>query len=797
MLFSESWLKTFIDTSLSSEQLAHVLTMAGLEVESFAPVAEQFSGVVVGKVLSVNKHPDAERLSVCTVDAGEAQPLQIVCGAKNVKEGIKVPCAKVGARLPGDFHIKPAKLRGIESFGMLCSGKELGIDDGVDGLLVLPTKLPIGQCIRDALDLNDHSFTLKVTPNRADCLSIQGIARELGALEGKQPHAIKQSSVTEELSVVAPKAHVDQALTPLFLLRSFQGLDNTRPTPLWMRQRLERCGIRSISLIVDITNYVMLELGQPLHAYDATKIQGSLHVRLAQPDETLTLLNNQIVKLTPETIVIADQTHALGLAGIMGGESSGVQNDTTAILLESAYWLPDTISGKARHYILSSDAAFRFERGVDHAIVKIALERASALILELAGGQVSAITDVTDAKTMPAPSNIKLRQEQVRRLLGFDISAEDITRYLSAIGCSLEANAQSDDKGNEDNRNEWIVTAPSWRIDLIYEVDLIEELARLVGYDSLPTQTPTPSVTFLAASETTLFASELKSRLVDLDYQETINFSFVSETIEQKINPSVQPMKLLNPIAQTMSVMRTSLWPGLLATLDHNLRRKIDRIRIFEWGRVFLSDTIQPLKVAGLIIGSRENEQWGISRTPVDFFDMKGDLQALFHGRLLSTQPKTHPALHPGRSAAVLLDGVDVGLLGELHPKLAKELGFSTSPILFELDCNEALLNRSLPSCTSLSDLPAVRRDLALVAPKTLTAQRILDAIKSCNLENLEDITIFDVFEGGSLETHLKSLAVRLQWQPKNQTLTDTDIQAYIQQILSVLEQQLNVVLRH
>ena len=795
MLFSESWLKTFIDTSLSSKQLAHVLTMAGLEVESFTPVAENFSGVVVGHVLSVNKHPDAERLSICTVDAGEAQALQIVCGAKNVKEGIKVPCAKVGARLPGDFHIKRAKLRGVESFGMLCSGKELGIDDGVDGLLVLPTDLPIGQCIRDALDLNDHSFTLKVTPNRADCLSLQGIARELGALEGKQPHAIKQLSVTEELSI-APTVQVDQALTPLFLLRSFQGFDNTRPTPLWMRQRLERCGIRSVSLIVDITNYVMLELGQPLHAYDATKIQGSLHVRLAQSDEILTLLNNQVVKLSPETIVIADQAHALGLAGIMGGESSSVQAHTTSILLESAYWLPDTISGKARYYALNSDASFRFERGVDPAMIKIALERASTLILELAGGQASSVTLATGSEKMPAPSSIRLRQNQIRRLLGFDISVENITRYLSAIGCSLEANAQSD-KDNEDHRNEWIVTAPTWRVDLTYEVDLIEELARLVGYDALPTQTPTPSVTFLAASETTLFASELKSRLVDLDYQETINFSFVSETIEQKINPFVQPMKLLNPIAQTMSVMRTSLWPGLLATLDHNLRRKIDRIRIFEWGRVFLSDTIQPLKIAGLITGSRENEQWGLSRTSVDFFDMKGDLQALFHGRLLSTQPKNHPALHPGRSAAVLLEGIEVGLLGELHPKLTKELGLNISPILFELDCNETLLNRSLPSCSSLSDLPAVKRDLALVAPKTLTAQRILDVIQSCNLDNLENITIFDVFEGGNLATHLKSLAVRLQWQPKNQTLTDTDIQAYIQQILSVLEQQLNVVLRH
>lgn len=784
MLFSESWLRTFIDTPLTSEQLAHQLTMAGLEVESREPVAPVFTGIVVGQVLTVERHPNAERLSLCTVDAGEEAPLQIVCGAKNVAVGIKVPCAKIGALLPGDFAIKPAKLRGVESFGMLCSGKELGLPDETDGLMILPEDFQTGQCIRDALTLNDQRFVLKVTPNRADCLSMIGLAREIAAIENRNWTHPKPVTITPTLSET-PSPTIEDKLSPHFSARWIRGINNTRPTPLWMRQRLERAGLRCINLVVDITNYVMLELGQPLHAYNAHALQGDLTVRLAHPDESLTLLNGQTAKLTPDTLVIADSKQVLALAGVMGGEASGVAAETTDILLESAYWHPHSVSGKARLYVLSSEAAHRFERGVDPKAIRQALDRATQLILELADGQAGPIGEYLDASTFPKEAQIHLRAERIQRLLGFEIKTKNVETYLRSLGCTLAA-----------QKDAWIVTPPSWRIDLEREVDLIEELARLVGYDHLPTQAPTPPLTFLPVSETHLSTASLKAYCVETDYQEAITYSFVSDLIERKLNPDITPMLLLNPIAQTMNVMRTTLWSGLLPALQNNVRRKIERVRLFEIGRVFLGIDQQPLRLAGLAFGPREAEQWGHRKNLVDFFDVKADLESIFRGRLLTTQAKKHPALHPGRSAAVCLDGVEIGILGELHPQLVKQWDLPSAPILFELEVNATLEQLALHAFVPLSDLPVVRRDLALVAPQALPAQQVLDVIWHSGLKHLQDVTLFDVFEGGNLEPHLKSLAVRLHWQPDVQTLTDADIQTDVHHVLSLLDQQLNVTLR-
>lgn len=784
MLFSESWLRTLINSPLTSEQLAHQLTMAGLEVESREAVAPEFSGVVVAQVLTVERHPDAERLSLCTVDAGEETPLQIVCGAKNVTPGIKVPCAKVGAVLPENFVIKPAKLRGVDSFGMLCSGKELGVPDEVDGLLILPESFTVGQCIREALALNDQRFVLKITPNRADCLSMVGLAREIAALESRNWAAPQVPSITPTISDT-PAPHIEDKLSPHFSVRWIRKIDNTRPTPLWIRQRLERAGMRSINIVVDITNYVMLEWGQPLHAYDAAALQGNICVRLAKANERLSLLNGQSVELTPDTLVVADAQKGLALAGVMGGETSSVTSTTTDILLESAFWHPHSVSGKARHYILSSEAAHRFERGVDPQGIRRALERATQLILEFAGGQAGPISEALDASSLPTAPSIPLRAQRIQRILGFDINPKEVEKHLSALGCTL---AWRDDR--------WTVSAPSWRVDLEREVDLIEELARLVGYDHLPTQAPTPPLSFLPAPEHQISIGDLKTRWVENDYQEAITFSFVSDTTERLLNPDAVPLPLLNPIAQTMNVMRTTLWSGLLPALQNNVRRKIERVRLFELGRVFLSIEQQPIRLGGLAFGPREAEQWGHRRNAVDIFDVKADLEGIFRGRLLTTQFKKHPALHPGRSAAVYLDGVEVGILGELHPQLVKQWDLPNAPILFELEVNAALQQNALPTCMPLSDLPVVRRDLALVAPQALPAQQVLNAIKESGLKYLQDVTLFDVFEGGNLEPHLKSLAVRLHWQPQTQTLTDADIQTDVHHVLDTLNQKLNVVLR-
>jgi phenylalanyl-tRNA synthetase beta chain len=799
MLFSESWLRHLVAYSLSSEQLAHQLTMAGLEVESCAPVAPVFSGVLVAEVLSVQPHPNAERLSLCSVGVGDEAPLQIVCGAKNVAKGIKVPCATVGAVLPGDFQIKPAKLRGVESFGMLCSAKELGLQEDVDGLLILPEEFTVGQSIRDALLLDDRCFALKVTPNRADCLSMQGLAREVAALNNVSFDASlssdKVSSTSSPVKISndqAPVVRVDQLngalLTPHFSLRSIRGVDVSRSTPLWMQQRLERAGIRCINLVVDITNYVMLELGQPLHAYDASLVQGNVSVRQATPQEEVVLLNQQNVALTPDTVVIADALGVLGLAGVMGGLRSSVTNQTTDILLESAYWYPESVSGKARYYGVSSEAAFRFERGVDPKGVERALERATALILHYAGGEAGSVYKACDQGALPMAKAIRLRHSRITRILGFELESAEIAASLVRLGCVLDSSSPS----------EWMVFPPSWRVDLAIEEDLIEELARLKGYDAIPVQAPTPPLSFLPTLEPTAFSlSQLRARCVDLDYQEAITYSFVSDEVERQLRPDLTALRLLNPIAQTMNVMRTTLWSGLLPVLQNAIRRKIERVRLFEVGRVFQSVAHQPLYMAGLAYGSRVAEQWDVARDRVDFYDVKADLESLFKNRALHTVARPYPGLHPGRSAVVVVDGREVGMLGELHPSLAKLFDLSYAPILYELSVEALYPSQSVPTYSAVFDLPVVRRDLALVVPRALAAQEVLDVIQQSDLQYLEEVTLFDVFEGGNLEPHLKSLAVRLQWQPETQTLTDADIQADVQHVLDRLHQHLGVVLRN
>ena len=775
MQFSESWLRTLVNPSLSSEALSHLLTMAGLEVEEMTSVAPAFEKVVVAQVLAKEKHPDADRLNVLTVNVGEAEPLTIVCGASNVTVGMKAPCALVGAKLPS-FEIKKAKVRGVASFGMMCSETEIGLAEESAGLMVLSDDAVVGQSIREHLDLEDHLITLKLTPNRSDCLSLNGIAREVAALTGtpmQEPSAanIQQSgSASRNVKVSAPEA------CPRYTGRVISGVNAKAATPSWMVRRLERCGLRSISALVDVTNYVLLELGQPLHAFDLNKLSGDIEVRFAKAGEQLTLLNEQKVELQEDMLVIADGKGPVALAGVMGGADSAVDDATTDIFLESAFFVPSVIVGKSRRLGFSSDSSYRFERGVDFAATQIALDRATQLILDICGGEAGQVTAVQDE--LPSRAPVTLRSSRVPRILGVSLQSDEIAQILSSLGMTFRKNG-----------DDFTVTPPSYRFDIAIEEDLVEEIARVHGYEQIQPAPIQANMTILPNFEAERPLSKVRQIMVLRDYQETINYSFVEAQWERDLCGNSAPVALMNPIASQMSVMRSSLLGGLLDSLRTNLARKQPRVRIFEIGGCFKAEAggySQEERLAGLAYGASVPEQWGTAARNVDFYDVKSDLEALFAPRILTFQAAEYPASHPGRSARVLLDGIAIGWLGELHPQWQQQYGMPLPAVWFEVKLN-ALLQSAVPGVEDISRFPAVRRDIAVLVNEEIDVQTLLDVLNSQNAPYVAELALFDVYRGKGVEEGKKSLAFRVLLKDTQKTLTDSEIEPSIAMLVEAL----------
>ena len=778
MKFSENWLRTWVNPELSSEALAHALTMAGLEVEALEAVAPAFNNVVVAEVLEVVKHPNADRLNVCQVNVGEAQPLTIVCGAANVAVGVKVPCARIGAVLPGDFAIKQAKVRNVESFGMLCSEKELGLAEESQGLWLLPTDAPVGKTLREYLELDDKLFTLKLTPNRSDCSGMVGVAREVAALTGSplKPLEIQTQPVT--LSEQLPVRVADVQACPLYCGRLVRGVNAAALTPTWMLRRLERSGLRSISAVVDITNYVMLEMGQPLHAFDVAQLSGSITVRKARNGEELTLLNEQAVVLDEEVLVIADDARVLALAGIMGGQGSGVETTTRDVFLESAFFHPDAIAGKARRFGLATDSSFRFERGVDFAATRQALERATQLLLEICGGSAGAIGEVRGQ--LPTRVVITLRRLRVARVLGITLDNNQIATLLKRLQLDFVANG-----------DDFSVMPPSFRFDLSIEADLIEELARLYGYDNIPAQAPQAALTMLPYSELQRPLARIQQTLVARDYQEIVSYAFVEEWVERELCGNVNPVVLQNPIASNLAVMRSSLIGGLVGALRFNLNRKQARVRLFEVGACFAkvnNEYVQNQWLSGLAYGTTQPEQWGAAAKLVDFYDVKADIEALFAPQLLRFVAATHPALHPGRSAQIYCGGQAVGWVGELHPHWQQQYDMAQAAVWFEVELG-ALTRATVPHMSEIAKSLPMRRDLAVLVDEAVAAQTLLDAMQQAVAPYVQEIVLFDVYRGKGVEQGKKSLAFRVLLQDTQKTLADSEIETSIALLVDVMQQ--------
>jgi phenylalanyl-tRNA synthetase beta chain len=790
MQFSENWLREFVNPPLDAPELARQLTMAGLEVEALQIVAPPFDKVVVAQVLSVDKHPDADKLKLCRVDAGQGEPLQIVCGAPNVAAGMKVPCALVGATLPG-IQIKAAKVRGVESFGMLCSARELGLSEDHSGLLALPADAPVGQDVRRYLDLDDQRFTLKLTPNRADCLGVYGIAREVAALTGAPLRPLEIPAVASTIPDRLPVRVTAPDLCGRFSGRVIRGVNARAATPDWMRRRLERCGLRSLSALVDISNYVMLELNRPNHVFDLNRIKGGLEVRWAHAGEHLLLLNGQVIDLAPDVGVIADEAGVESLAGIMGGETTAVSHDTTDVYVEAAFWWPDAVQGRARRYGFTSDAGHRFERGVDFAHTVAGVERVTQLILEICGGRAGPVDD--QVLRLPERKPVRLRTARAAKILGVPISAEDIAVIFDRLGLAWERSGQ-----------DFLVTPPSYRFDLAIEEDLVEEIARLHGYDKIPARIAQASIPMLPRSESARSPWQLRRLLAARDYQEVVNYSFVDGQWEQDFCANREPVALANPIASQMGVMRSSLIGGLVGNLVHNLKRRVERVRVFEVGRCFLRDAkgdqiegfLQPQRIGGLAYGTAAPEQWGIKPDRrVDFYDVKGDVEALLEPFAASYERLEHPALHPGRAARVLLEGVPIGLQGELHPRWVQKYELGAAPVVFELDL-DALLRRGLPRYAEVSRFPPVVRDLALVVTQTLPAEVLWQGLRAAAPAVVRDIRLFDVYAGKGIEEEKKSLAFRVVMQDTEKTLSDGEVEAVLAKLIEAAQRNFAAKLR-
>ncbi|MDP2127708.1 MAG: phenylalanine--tRNA ligase subunit beta [Pseudohongiella sp.] len=799
MIFTQQWIREWIDINIDPPALVSQLTMAGLEVDAFGCVAATFSGVVVARVVKVEPHPDADKLRVCEVFDG-TNTLQVVCGASNVRAGLIVPYATIGAELPvkspepgaaSSFTIKKAKLRGIESHGMLCSAEELGMAETADGLLELSSDAPVGTDIRDYLQLEDTFFEMDLTPNRGDCLSIRGLAREIAALNDLAFSESAANPVTPAIPDTFPVTVDAAAQCPRYLGRVIKGVNLSAGTPLWMQEKLRRCGLRSIDPVVDVTNYVLLELGQPMHAFDLQRLSGGIVVRMARAGEQITLLDGKITDIQPDTLLIADGNGPLALAGIMGGLNSGVSADTQDIFLECAWFDPLAIAGRARRYGLHTDSSHRYERGVDSHLQHRAMERATALLLQIVGGLPGPVTN--QETDVPAMKTVSLNIHNVGRLLGMDMGEHAIVSILNRLGMSLKAK----------NNDLLTFSVPSHRFDISIEADLIEELARVHGYDHLPVTKPLVRMNLTARPEAVTSAERLRERLVTLGYQQVITYSFVEPNLLNLIQPDIESVSLQNPISADMAVMRTSLWPGLIQTLKHNVNRQHNRVRLFETGQIFLpagGHIAQPEMLAGLIYGSRAPADWSQTRANVDYFDLKGDLEALLSITAslddFGFEAALHPALHPGQSARVIKSGKPVGWIGALAPRLQRELGLDDKVFMFELELSAVQAAR-IPKFKPLSRYPEVSRDLALVLDKSVSAQAIRQELSVLAGEFLSSLRIFDVYQGDAIGIEKKSIALGLTWQHPSRTLGDDDINTIIERCVKGLEVKFNAKLRN
>ncbi|HAS6306724.1 TPA: phenylalanine--tRNA ligase subunit beta [Vibrio vulnificus] len=794
MKFSESWLREWVNPAVTTDELTHQITMAGLEVDDVLPVAGTFNGVKVGHVVECGQHPDADKLRVTKVDVGEEALLDIVCGAANCRQGLKVAVATVGAVLPGDFKIKKAKLRGQPSHGMLCSFTELGIDVESDGIMELASDAPIGMDFRDFLALNDVTVDVDLTSNRADCFSIRGMAREVGVLnraDVTEPSVAPVAPSIDDTVVIDVKA---PAACPRYLGRVVKNVNVQAKTPLWMQEKLRRCGIRSIDPVVDITNFVLLEQGQPMHAFDLAKIDGGIVVRLAEQGEKITLLDGSEAELNADTLVVADHNKALAIAGIFGGEESGVTSETKDVLLECAFFAPDHIRGRARSYGLHTDSSMRFERGVDYALQVNAMERATQLLVEICGGEVAPVVAVESEAELPKPNKVALRRTKLDNLLGHHIADSDVVEILERLGMTVETTAEG-----------WVAVAPTWRFDIAIEQDLVEEVGRIYGYDNIPNQNPTAALKMHDHQEANIPLKRVRDLLVDRGYHEAITYSFVEPEQQKLVVPGVDALILPNPISAEMSAMRLGLIQGLLNTVVHNQKRQQPRVRLFEYGLRFIPcDTAengmrQEPMLAGVIAGTRSEEHWNIDTNTVDFFDLKGDVEAILelsaNDKAYSFVAAKHPALHPGQSAAIVVDGKEIGVIGTVHPELERKFGLNGRTIVFEIEWS-AINRKVIPEAVALSKFPANRRDIAVVVDEAVASGDIVNACLEVGGEFLKAAKLFDVYVGKGVEEGKKSLAIALTLQSNERTLEDADIAGAVDAIVKHVSEKFGASLR-
>ena len=791
MKVSEHWLRDWVDPGLSTAELAARLTMAGLEVDSVAATAPPFTKVVVGRVAGLIAHPDADRLRVATVDVGETEPLQIVCGAPNVVVGMCAPTALIDAVLPGGFKIKPSKLRGVQSQGMLCSAKELGLAESSEGLMPLPAESRPGQNVRELLALDDALIEIELTPNRGDCLGMEGIAREVATISGREFHRLPIEPVAPTVDAVFPVVLGDPADCPRYIGRVIQGVNPTAETPLWMQERLRRAGVRSLGPLVDVTNYVMLELGQPMHAFDLGRLTGGIEVRRARPGDRLELLNGVVVEPDPATLLITDHAGPLALAGIMGGEISSCTNSTHDVFLESAFFTPASIAGRARRYGLQTDSSYRFERGVDWQLQRRATERATRLLIDMAGGQPGPIIEAVSPEHLPVQPTIGLRPERIGKLLGMAISDQDVESILGRLGMIATTDA-----------NGWRVTPPSSRFDITLEADLIEEIVRIHGYHQVPSNRPLTRLAMASQPEGRVSLERFTAALVQRGFQEAITYSFVDPVFQKALDPEREPLGLANPISADLALMRTSLWPGLVKALIHNQKRQQTRVRLFEHGLNFIpaeNGLRQESYLGGVASGLALPEQWSLAKRPLDFFDVKADVEALL---ALTGEPETfafiaasHPALHPGQSARIERNGQGIGWLGALHPRVAQALDVEGDIFVFELRLAD-LQPAWLPSFRDLSRFPSSRRDIAITVDEAVSAQAIGDCIRHRGGELLRHVRVFDVYRGKGVAEGRKSLALGLILQDFSRNLTDQVVEETVSGIIAGLTEQFGATLR-
>ena len=794
MRVSENWLREWVDPGIDTQQLADTLTMAGLEVDGIEPAAPKFSGVVVAKVLRADPHPDAKKLHVCDLDDGSGEVSKVICGAGNVRKGLMVAFAKVGAILPNDFKIEPKELRGVESFGMLCSASELGLAESSQGIMELPEDVELGADVYLSLALEDQVIDIDLTPNRSDCLSVQGIAREVSALLDKpllRKFTTPEVKATNKSSIpVSIQANQE---CPRYVGRVIEGVSGSVQSPLWMQEKLRRAGVRAINAITDITNFVMLEMGQPMHAFDLDKLSGGVVVRFANKAEKLELLDGQTVELDKDELVIADEKQAVALAGIMGGQATAIQDSTTRVFLESASFKPEIITGKARRYGLHTDSSHRFERGVDANLAAQAIERATQLILDLVGGDAGPVTCEEDMSALPKPAQIKLEHLKVELLLGIKFSLEEVQSLLERLQCGVEV-----------KKDVLHVLPPSYRFDLTIDVDLIEEVARLVGYENIPANVKPLAINTTANIEADQLES-IKGALVSRGYHEVVTFSFIDQEIDTFFNDKNAGKTLVNPISQELSVMRSSTWPGLIKTALHNLHRQQSRIRIFEKALQF-KNTANGLKqspsLAGLIVGDVEPEQWGSASRKVDFYDVKGDVVQLLKFSSLpehqiSFLPAEDAALHPGQSAKITLGETLIGRLGKLHPRIQSALEISPAVYLFELQLNELINKAPVKVFQALSKYPSIRRDITIIVEENVNAEVIRSNIEQLSITSLQSVEVFSIYTGKGIPKLKKSVSLGLILQEFSRTLTDKEIEQTVLLIISQLESKVGAEIRN